>query len=55
MLGQPSQAAVTAGTKVHFDTIDVFKSAGRVIKADADGELSIEQGDPPPRSRRPVA
>ncbi len=33
VLGQPSQAAVTAGTKVHFDTIDVFKSAGRVIKA----------------------
>lgn len=33
VLGQPSQAAVTSGTKVHFDTIDVFKSAGRVIRA----------------------
>lgn len=33
VLGQPSQAAVTAGTKVHFNTIDVFKSAGRVIAA----------------------
>jgi uncharacterized protein (TIGR03382 family) len=33
VLQQPSQQAVTAGTKVHFGTIDVFKSSGRVIKA----------------------
>lgn len=33
VLGQPSQAAVTAGTKVHFNTIDVFQNPGRVIAA----------------------
>ncbi len=33
VLGAPSQAAVTAGTRVHFDTIDVTMNAGRVIRA----------------------
>ena len=33
VLQQPNQAAVTASTKVHFNTIDVFKNSGRVIAA----------------------
>jgi len=33
LLGKPNQAAVTASTRVHFDTIDVFRDAGRVVAA----------------------